>query len=186
LLTLKEITTKDLIEILERKGISISNLTSSLINLKIISETEIDNFISEKEIQSFISKEIPASEILIPISIFNQNLAPLESIVRYLKEKYSYKNNEIAKVLGKDSSAISLAYKNSQDQNFSYVENTLKICLSEFETNQDLSILEIVSNYFKNKNLGVTDIGKLLDRDPKTIWTLCNRAKKKILERKKR
>ena len=52
---------------------------------------------------------------------------------------------------------------------------------SSIFTNRNLSVLESLVWYLKKDlELGFRDIGKLLNRDERTIWTVHNRAKKKI------
>ena len=99
--------------------------------------------------------------------------------MRYLKEKQNKKINEIARLLGKNPPAISLAYKNSLTKKFIPKKTNIHIPLSEFQNNQKLSILEILVQYLRNKNLGFTEIAKILNRDVRTIWTSFNRGTKK-------
>ncbi len=132
--------------------------------------------ISEKEFFETISKEQKNN---VPITIFKTELSPLESITRYLKENLNKKINEIARILNKKPSAISLAYKNSKLKNFKIEKTDIFIPLSEFQDNQKLSILEIVVQHLKNKNLAFSNIAKLLKRNRKTIWTIYSRVKKK-------
>ena len=76
-------------------------------------ETEIEKFshkhnISEEQILELIKKQ------RVPITIFNDKLSPLETIVKYLKEEHKKTLTEISKILNKKVSIIWLAYNNSK------------------------------------------------------------------------
>ncbi len=160
-----------------KKRIENSDLTD-------ITKDDLIRFILKKELGELISekkegKKKHVENIEIPVSIFNTKLSPLESIVRYLKEKQNKKINEIAKLLGKNPSAISLAYKKASSKKFDFKKTDFFIPLGEFEKNSVLSILEIIVKHLKESGQRLTEIAKLLDRSPKTIWTLFNRETKK-------
>ena len=45
---------------------------------------------------------------------------------------------------------------------------------------RDVAVLESIAEYLVNeKKMKYSEIGKLLNRDQRTIWSVCNRAKKK-------
>ena len=45
---------------------------------------------------------------------------------------------------------------------------------------RDVAVLESIAEYLVNeKKMKYSEIGKLLNRNQRTIWTVCNRAKKK-------
>jgi hypothetical protein len=115
----------------------------------------------------------------IPITIFATNLSPLESITRYLKDHLHKKTGEIAQILGKNHSSISLAYKKAAKKRFVFSETSTFIPLHEFEANKKFSISEIVAYYLRNKGLKFVKIAKLLDKDVRTVWTFYNRAEQK-------
>lgn len=115
----------------------------------------------------------------IPVSVFNAGLFPLEAITRYSREKLGKKISAIAKLLGKNASSISLAYKKSALKKFRFKEEGPFIPLSEFEKNPHLSVLENLVRYLKNNGLRFSEIARLLGRDVKTIWTVHSRAGKK-------
>ncbi|MBD3304572.1 hypothetical protein GF343_05490 [Candidatus Woesearchaeota archaeon] len=118
----------------------------------------------------------------IPVSIFKTKLNPLEAITRYLKQK-NKKNKEIAELLNKKPSAISRAHKNSKNKKFVIKKTKFCVPLSEFKKPK-LSILETVVQYLRKNNHKFTEIARILDRNPKTIWTIQQRAKKKLREAK--
>ncbi|MFH1972939.1 MAG: hypothetical protein ABIJ18_05700 [archaeon] len=140
--------------------------------------------ISKEDLINYILKtqKISRNELLeklsgekIPITIFTTDLFPLESIVFYLKK--NHKTNEIARLLNKSPSAISLAYKKAKTKKFKIKETKIYIPLSEF--NSKLSILEVAVYYLRRQDMKFAEIAKLLKRNIKTIWTIYSRAKKK-------
>lgn len=156
-------------------------------NLNSINYEELFNefltFVKEKyNIKEEDLKKVPASkEIKIPLSIFNETLGPLESIVKYLKEDVKLTYEEIAKLLYRTKSPIVVTYKNSVKK-FNQkldVKSNFFVPISIF-SNLKLSILESIVKYMK-ENLSLTyhNIAVLLKRDDRTIWTIYNRSLKK-------
>lgn len=132
--------------------------------------------ISKEDIIEFIKSR---EEEGIPISVFNTGLAPLEAATRYLKDKLNKRVNEIARILNKNPSSISNAYKNSKNKKFSPKKAELAIPLLEFKKNPNLSILEVIVRYLRSRGMRFTEIAKLLGRNPKTVWTAYDRGVKK-------
>ena len=114
----------------------------------------------------------------VPLSIFTTTLSPLEAIVRYLKEA-GRKTKEIAEVLHKQPASISEAYRNAKRKVFKPKLTKHYIPLREFQKQPTLSILEVVVTYLHSQPYTYSTIAKMLKRDPRTIWTIHNRAKKK-------
>jgi len=58
-------------------------------------------------------------------------------------------------------------------------ENCIDIPLSVLQ-DRNVAVLESISEYLcSEKNMKYSDVAKMLNRDQRTIWTACNRAKKK-------
>ncbi len=126
--------------------------------------------------------KIPASkELRIPVSIFNEVLGPLESIVKYLKEDKNLNYEEISKLLYRTKSPIIATYKNSLKKFKDRLDtkSDFFVPISIF-SNLKLSVLESIVKYMK-ENLSLTyhNIAVLLKRDDRTIWTIYSRAIKK-------
>jgi len=144
----------------------------------------------ESDIENFSHKyNISAQNILelinnqrIPVTIFNDKLSPLETIVKYLKEEHKKTLTEISKLLNKKVSIIWLAYNNSKKkhpQKLQKVQGIYDIPLGKLYSKK-LSLLERICVYLKdNYSLNYHKIGLLLKRDERTIWTAYNRAKKR-------
>jgi DNA-binding CsgD family transcriptional regulator len=120
------------------------------------------------------SEAIIQAQEKIPISIFSGKLSPLESITKYLKQNYTI--TQIAKQLNRSTKTIWQASKKQGKIKIRFSEHDIP--LTEFKKNK-LSILETITLYLKNKGLKLSEIAKLLNKNPRTIWTCYNRAKKK-------
>ena len=120
-------------------------------------------------------------ELLIPDCIFTKELSVFQSIVKYLKENCKLKNKDIATLLHKSQESIWQAYNYSKiiPSKFKIVSSEHYIPLSDLDFS--LTILESVVVYLKEKwLLNYHKIAILLKRDDRTIWTVYQRAKKKI------
>ena len=126
--------------------------------------------------------KLEEKEILIPVSIFNDNLSCFETIVKYLRENLNLSNKQIALLIKRSDKTIYQAYKSASEK----FSAKIKINDSEYYVplsnlaNRKLSVLEnIVSFLHEHYNLNYSNISKLLHRDPRTIWTVYQRAEKK-------
>ncbi len=137
-----------------------------------------DNYkISRKEIIETISKE----EIEIPVSIFKKEIGALESVTKYMKENLNMNYSEIARELGRDERTIWTSYKKAKEKQKETIkidEETTFMPISIFN-NKKLTILESIILYLKEKGMKYSEIGELLNRDQRNIWTIYSRAVKK-------
>jgi DNA-directed RNA polymerase specialized sigma24 family protein len=133
--------------------------------------------VSRRDVLSLIRKEIE-----IPINAFSKELGALESIVKYMKENLNMKYNEIAKELGRDERTIWTAYKKASEKMkkpLEIKETKLMLPISAFE-NKNLTVLESIIIYLKEKEFKFSEIAELLGRDQRNIWTIYSRAIKKL------
>ena len=139
----------------------------------LLEQVKRKHHISAKDIPQFIQEEI-----LIPTTIFTKKLSPLETDVKYLKENLDLNYSKIAELLGRNRKTIWQAYKNAAKKLPGYLKPTeteYNLPVSIFRT--DLSILEAVVVYLKDKfRLSYHQIGQLLKRDERTVWTVYHRA----------
>ncbi|HYD04040.1 MAG TPA: hypothetical protein VEC16_07125 [Alphaproteobacteria bacterium] len=166
---------EELFELLEKKySISREELLSQL------EKNKIDPALAQSD---SISK-VPDG---IPISILrNDKLSSLESIVKYLRENKKLSYNIIGKLLYRNSKTLAVTYNVASKKMKvffdDYVDSDInKIPFSAFENN--LSILESIAVHFKSLDFSYSEIAKLLGKDQRTIWTVCNRAQKKLSEK---
>lgn len=120
---------------------------------------------------------------VLPISIFNSTLSPTETAVKFLRENKGLKFPAIAKLLNKGTTSCWISYRNARKKNpdeLDFLPSKYDIPFSKLSS-PNLSMLELISSYLKDTyDLSYHEIGKLLKRDERTIWTVCNRAKKKM------
>jgi hypothetical protein len=122
------------------------------------------------------------SEIQIPCSIFSNGIGVLESISKYLHEDCSLSFSEISAILKRSQNNIAVSYRNSKAKmpaKFGKLPSSLNIPLGIFSGKH--TCFESVCLYLKDTcNLSFHEIGKLLDRDERTVWTIYTRAKRKV------
>ena len=117
-----------------------------------------------------------ASEtIFLPVTIFAVGLSPLRALVTYLKnvERFSFK--KMAAALHRSYPTIYAAYSETLPD---IPQTEFYVPLTAFA--EGLSVLEAVVAYLKErKELNLSEIGRLLGKDPRTIWATYDHAKKK-------
>ncbi|MBN1544873.1 hypothetical protein JW898_05435 [Candidatus Woesearchaeota archaeon] len=137
--------------------------------------------------ECFIKEHLEGKHTLIPASIFsspsNSGLSTLESIVKYLRENGRMRNKNVAALLGRTPASVWITYRNASAKNSRTIlaVKTGIFIPTNVVSEKGLGVLEGVSLYL-NQHYGMTysAIAKLLDRDPRTIWTACSRAKRKL------
>ena len=131
---------------------------------------------------SELLNRLEEKEVLIPASVFSKNLSSLETIVKYLKENLGLKNKGIAKITKRSVKTIYQAYSSANEKTrkkFEIKEAKYYIPISAL-TNRRLGVLESVVKFLKeNYELNYSEIGRLLGRDPRTIWTAYRRGREK-------
>jgi len=120
-------------------------------------------------------------EILIPSCIFNKKISAFESIVKYLKENLNLLNKEIALLTSKSQKSIWQSYNSTRKKYlpvFKIISSDYYIPVSVLKIK--FTILESVVRYLKEElMLNFREIGFVLQRDERTIWTVYQRAKNK-------
>jgi predicted DNA-binding protein (UPF0251 family) len=139
--------------------------------------------LSPEDIYGLISKKKDQG-ILIPTSLFaNSSLSVLEAVTKHLKENRGMKYSEIAQSLNRDDRTIWVTYKRAASKlqgKLRDVQSDINIPLSIFK-NRKIGALEAVSLYLKdNLNLTYHQAAVLLQRNDRTIWTACSKAREKM------
>ncbi|MDP2907442.1 MAG: sigma factor-like helix-turn-helix DNA-binding protein [Nanoarchaeota archaeon] len=164
----------------QQKEERISNLNSTNTSSQnLLEEIKQKYNITEQQLTKLLNEK----EETIPIYVFNnETLSSLETIVKYLKENKNQKHSHIAKKLNRNVKTIWATYQKArqkQPEQFEEQETGVTIPTALF-CDRTLSILEHITKHLKeNHDLSYTEIAKLLNRSPKTIWTVYQRAKKK-------
>jgi hypothetical protein len=123
----------------------------------------------------------------IPLSIFNPYLGALESIVKYMREELLLDYNTIAGILGRNAGPIGVAYRRTRQK----LKGALDISSKEsipFEAlrakeNYGLSVFESLAYHLAKKGYDWHEIAGIMHRHDKTVWTILDRAKKKMRRR---
>ncbi|MEK6920518.1 MAG: hypothetical protein AABX82_01440, partial [Nanoarchaeota archaeon] len=120
---------------------------------------------------------------IIPVSLFSVlPVSSLEAIAVYLRDIKSLSFSEMGKLLGRNPIALNRSYHQAKikyKHSFSVPETKYHLPCHLF-LNKKQSVLENIVVYLKKEYvLSNTIIAKLLNKDPRTIWTVLSRAKKK-------
>jgi len=143
----------------------------------LVGELKETYHLSESEIIETISKED-----YVPVTIFNDTLSSYEAIAKFLKENKGKKLREIAALTGRSSASIWQTYRNAHKKykRKLQIKETRFLIPLRIISEKKFSILESIVVYLKEKfGLNYRQIGKLMHRDERTIWTVYNRGIKK-------
>jgi len=135
---------------------------------------ELINLLSEKEEQEGTTK--------IPLEIFSSELGALEALVKYLRENLGLEYKLIKKISGRSIGALGKTYSSAASKQ--KYEFLIKIPNFNIDIDilfaQKFTVLENLVLHLKDKSgMRFSQIAKMLNRDPRTIWTVYTRAKKK-------
>jgi len=126
---------------------------------------------------------LSAGRVRVPVTAFNDALAPLETIVAYLRDVRGLSLAEIARVTGRDPRAIGVTYKRATKalgKPFADVAHTVYSVPADVLCDHRLSVLEHVVMHLRTTyRLPLAEIARLLHRDPRTIGTIVRRAKER-------
>lgn len=117
----------------------------------------------------------------LPVSLFKTKSSILEIVVKYLHDIEKRNFSNIAALLQRDPRTIWHAYQRSVRKNaqLTILDTAIRVPVSLFR-NRHYAPLEVVTAYLKDvSNLSFAEMSKLLQRSPKTLWTVYHRKKKK-------
>jgi len=128
-------------------------------------------------------------EILLPSTIFcDRNIGVLESVVVYLKEQHKLGFSKIGTLLNRNRKTIWTVYQRSIEKRTTRpakvkVVSNVFIPVSMLR-DRSLSSLEVIVHYLATQtSLTNHQIAILLNRSDKTIWTVKDRANKKMVKK---
>jgi hypothetical protein len=135
-------------------------------------------FLNSLTKEELIDMIISEREDKIPVTIFTKDLAPLESIVKYLKDNKGMTIKKISEKLDRSSKTIWTTYNNVRGKKLVFADTEYLIPISFFS--KKTSILETTVYYLKkNHDMTLHQIAVILHRDDRTIWTVYHRAQVK-------
>lgn len=136
--------------------------------------------LNEKSKNELIELILRQQDIQIPVSIFENDVAPLGAVVLYLKNHEGLTIKEISQRLNRNDKTIWTTYNNVKYYELKVTKSNYSIPLRVF-SKINLSILETAVYYLKNTyDLSFIKISVLMNRNNKTIWTCYNRYLQKI------
>ena len=130
-----------------------------------------------------------SESMIIPISIFKNNLSPLETLVRYLKDILGFTCFQMCIALKRSETTIRTTYNNSLKKLDKIVlniesQNNISFIPLKIYSYRELSVLENLCMYLYSRNMTYSKISKKVNRNEKTVWTVISRAKRKLNEKK--
>ena len=120
-------------------------------------------------------------DVGIPVSIFNDKLGALESIVKYMREDLLLSYAAIAKMLHRNEGPIGVTYRRTLKKMHGKLDTSSDIMLQfSIFNNPNLSVLETICVSLLKQGKDWHEISRLMHRHDKTIWTVLDRARRKI------
>jgi hypothetical protein len=121
-----------------------------------------------------------STNIHIPSCIFSKELSSYETIVKFLKEAYSFSIQEIASLLSKKKQSVWRAYTEAcKKHSKSLCVTNLLFPIPITIFSQDKTTLESLVVFLKDEyKLRYSEVASLLMRDDRTIWTVYHKAKR--------
>lgn len=179
---------------LVNKKLSIRKTTKKTINKDLKNQNYSPNSILNYDIESFKKKSkeeliqillyqstLTQESINIPVSLFCNDIPPLESLVKYLKEEKNLSIKEIAQKLNRNIQTIWTTYRNSKNKKINFFYG-FSVSLNIF-SKEKYSILESLVGYLNDIcNIKTSQIAKMLNRDIRVIHVHYTRYKLKKIK----
>lgn len=134
---------------------------------------------SDKELLNLIKPVIKSAEAFLPISIFKNSLSTLESVVLYLTAHKNLRFFEAAKLLKRNQRTIWGAYNRAKKKKVNIIveDSEIKIPLSLFSDRNKAPLYALVCYLKDNFSINYSQIARLLNLDPRTIWVVYHKKK---------
>jgi hypothetical protein len=158
---------------------------------KLVVELDEEFDLKKEEFEKVYHDVIEKKELInpsIPLSAFSsEHLGSLETITKFLREEYGFTFRRIAQLLGRNIGPIGVTYRNSLKKQPKKLRikvqvegaNEIRIPVEIFN-NSRFSILETIVSFLSSRGMNYSQIGRMIKRDPRTIWTVHRRYQKKI------
>jgi hypothetical protein len=137
--------------------------------------------IEKKKVLEFILEN--QKKILFPVDLFNREITVLECIIKYLKENLDLNYKKISKLINRDPKIVGITYRRAKKKFPKKLKTDKKDLLIPVDilANRKLSPLENVVYFLVNNfNYELNQTADLIKRDSRTVWTVLDRAKKKL------
>lgn len=148
---------------------------------KILDEITKKLDLTPNDLKEYITRKEEKTET-IPLEILRTpKISSLEAIVKYLRENKNKNYKEIGQLIKRNPTSLANSYKNAKEKNLEKItikEPHKTIPFSAFK--KELSILEAICIFLKKQGLKYSEIANAIGKDQRTIWTVCNRANKKL------
>lgn len=119
-------------------------------------------------------------DVMIPSSVFQSELSPMESIVKYLRENQGMSFSEMQPLLKRDQRVLAITYKRSKNK-YSADLDTAGFRIPLMIINDELSVMESIVYFLKtNVRMSYSDIGTSLGKNYHTVRTSYLRAIRKM------
>ncbi|MFC1685903.1 LamG domain-containing protein [Nanoarchaeota archaeon] len=125
-------------------------------------------------------KDKEQEKLIIPVTAFASDLGPAETLVKYMKENLDLRLSQISSIIKRDDGAIWKQYNNNKRKKLKIAKTDVIIPISIFRQRK-LSVLESLIIYLRDKGLSNIEVSRLLDKDPRNIYTVYARAKMKLI-----
>jgi len=131
--------------------------------------------------QALKAVQLITDERGIPLSIFNPALGSLESIVKYFREELFLDYDTIARILYRNAGPIGITYRRTKTKFKGRLDISSEemLPISVFQ-NRRLSVFENIAHHLEKNGHDWHEIARILHRDDKTVWTILDRAKRKM------
>jgi hypothetical protein len=114
--------------------------------------------------------------------IASSKVSCLQAITCFLKDEKGLRFSLMEHILGRDQRSLSTTYRNAKKKNADKITTKKEkyFIPCHILRNKELSVLEHVTFYLKSQyNLSNVEIAIALEKDPRTIWTVLDRVKRK-------
>lgn len=146
--------------------------------IKALIKKLMQNEASSQELINMIN-DVRRDELPLELLLITK-LSNLEAIVKYLRENQNLSYKEIGTKLNRNSMTLAVTYKNAKEKMPEPIELEIKNTVPFSAFQNDLSIMESIVFYLSKQGLKQIQISKITGKDPRTIWTMLNRAQTKI------
>jgi hypothetical protein len=114
----------------------------------------------------------------IPVSIFKADCTPFETIVKYLKENRRVSLALAARLLNRTRQGVGQAYARAQKRcPQALAEEPGHRIPLEVVASRRYPVLASIVKHLKDQGLSYSAIGRLLNRDPRTVWSAYQRTR---------